>query len=462
MSDDVVHVALLPSAGMGHLTPFLRLAAMLLHHHCKVTLITPHPTVSHAESQLLSRFQSSFPQVNQIQFHLEPLSSSTPNNSSADPFFLRVHAIRDSAHLLSPLLSSLSPPLSSFVSDVFLISSLLPITDALSLPNYLLFTSSAAMFSFFSHFHTLSASLPGLDVVDIPGISPIPTSSIPPVLLQPDTLFRNFFMEDSPKVTKFHGVLVNTFVALEPQSLEALNAGKVVRGMPPVYAIGPFVPCEFEKVGQLGAPLKWLDDQPNGSVVYVGFGSRTAMGRDQIREIGDGLVRSGCRFLWVVKDKIVDREEEVGLDEVLGVELVERLREKGLVMKEWVDQSEILGHRAVGGFVSHCGWNSLMEAAWYGVPILAWPQHGDQKINADVVEMNGLGIWNKNWGWGGERVVKGEEIGEAIKEMMKNEYLKVKAAQLKEVGRKAMSVGGDCEVTLQKLMEELKKNINNV
>lgn len=270
-------------------------------------------------------------------------------------------------------------------------------------------------------------------------------------------------MEDSPKVTKLHGFLINTFEALEHQPLEALNAGKVKRGMPHVFAVGPMVPCEFEKEGQWGKPLKWLDDQPSGSVVYVSFGSRTALGRDQIREIGDGLMRSGYRFLWVVKDKIVDREEEEeGLDEVLGVELVERLKKKGLVMKEWVYQNGILGHTAVGGFVSHCGWNSLMEAAWNGVPVLGWPQHGDQKINAEAVERSGWGMWNKNWGWAGERVVEGEEIGEAIKVMMKNQSLKVKASQLKEAGRKAMSVGGDREVTLQKLIEEWKKNVKYI
>ncbi|KAJ1433122.1 UDP-glycosyltransferase family, conserved site [Sesbania bispinosa] len=463
MSDEVVHVAVFPSAGMGHLTPFLRLASLLLHHHCKVTIITPLPTVSLSEARLLSRFLSSFPQVNQIHFHLQPPSSP----KSSDPFFLRVESLRDSAHLLSPLLSSLSPPVSAFVSDVFLISPLLSITHTLSLPNYTLFTSSAAMFSFFSHFPTLSESLPEFDVVDIPGIpfSPMPHSSIPPMLSPINTFLRKLIMEESPKVIKLHGVFVNTFEALESQSLEALNAGKVVKGMPPVYSIGPFVPCEFEKESQRGAsPLKWLDDQPIGSVVYVCFGSRTALGRNQIRKIGDGLVRSGCKFLWVVKDKIVDREEEeeVGLDEVLGLELAESVREKGLVMKEWVEQSEILGHRAVGGFVSHCGWNSLMEAAWNGVPILGWPQHGDQKINAGLVEMSGWGIWNKDWGWAGERVVKGEEIGEAIKEMMKNESIKLKAAQLKEAGRKATGKGGNCEVTLQKLIEEWKKNANNV
>ncbi|KAK7362417.1 hypothetical protein VNO77_04528 [Canavalia gladiata] len=461
MSSEAVHVALMPSAGMGHLIPCLRLASLLVQYHCKVTLITTLPTVSLAEEQLISRFHSTFPQLNQIHLQLQKPSSPS-HNSTTDPFFLRYEAIRASSNLLSPLLSSLSPPLSAFVTDVFLISLLLPITHGLGLPNYILFTSSAAMFSFFSHFPTLVPSLPELDDVKIPGISPIPISSIPHMLLLPNTIFRKIVMEDSPKVTKFQGVFVNTFEALESQSLGALNVGKVVKGMPPIYAIGPFKPCEFEQEGQWEAPLRWLDDKPVGSVVYVCFGSRTAMGRVQIREVGEGLVRSGCRFLWVVKDKVVDREEEVELDEVLGLELEERMREKGLVVKQWVDQSVILGHKAVGGFVSHCGWNSVIEAAWNGVPIMAWPQHGDQKINAGVVEMSGWGMWNKDWDWAGEGVVKGDEIGEAIKEMMKNESLKIKASQLKEAGRKATSVGGDCEVALKKLIQEWKKNVNNI
>lgn len=67
----------------------------------------------------------------------------------------------------------------------------------------------------------------------------------------------------------------------------------------------------------------------SGSVVYVSFGIRISLGRDQMRELGDGLVRSGCRFLWVVKDKKVDKEDnEQGLDWLLGAELVERIKER--------------------------------------------------------------------------------------------------------------------------------------
>ncbi|CAK8536627.1 unnamed protein product [Lathyrus sativus] len=463
----VTHVALLPSSGMGHLIPFLRLAALLLQNQCHVTLITPQPTVTKAEELLLSQFHSSFPQVNKLEFHLLPShdNDAVTTNTSTDPFYLQFASIRRSSHLLSPLLASLSPPLSAFIYDMTLVSPILPIVENLSVPHYILFTSSATMFSFFSYFPSVAASSSSSDVVEIPEVATIPRSSIPPLLLMPNSLFSKIFMEDSPKLKKLHGVLINTFEGLEGNVLKALNNGKVVKELPPIYGVGPFAPCEFEKIEQNGVatPLKWLDDQPDGSVVYVSFGSRIAIGKDQIREIGEGLVRSGYKFLWVVKDKKVDREEEEeggeGLEEVLGFELMKRIKENGLVVKKWVDQSEILSHKSVGGFVSHCGWNSVIEAAWFGVPIMGWPQIGDQKINAELVSKGGWGVWKKEWGWEGECVVKGEEISETIKEMMNNESIGIKATQVKEAARNAISVGGGSKVAIQALKEVWKKNV---
>lgn len=98
-----------------------------------------------------------------------------------------------------------------------------------------------------------------------------------------------------------------------------------------------------------------------------------------------------------------------------------------------------------------------MEAVWHGVPMLVWPQFGDQKINAEVIERSGLGIWVKKWGWGTQLLVKGEEIGERIKDLMGNNPLRVRAKTLREEARKAIEVGGSSEKTLKELIENWKK-----
>lgn len=248
------------------------------------------------------------------------------------------------------------------------------------------------------------------------------------------------------------------------KSSEPINDSKVGKGLPPLFAVGPFTPVEFEKT-EWSTPLKWLEDQPEGSVIYVSFGSRTALSRNQIKEVGEGLVKSGCRFLWVVKDKKVDKEEDEELNDVVGTELMEKIKGKGLVVKQWVDQGEILRHRAVGGFLSHCGWNSVVEAALYGVKILAWPQHGDQMINAEVVRDSGLGIWVENWGTDQTVLVKGDEIGKRVREFMGSDSLRLRAKEIGDVARKAVDVGGTREKTLEKFIDELeekKKKKNRV
>jgi len=303
------------------------------------------------------------------------------------------------------------------------------------------------------------------DAIQIPGFTlPIPRSSVPPpFLLEGSNPFQRMIMEDSPNLTKLDGVFMNSFEELEGEALAALNEGKVVRGLPPVYGIGPLRAGEFENVdeGQKGCMswiLEWLNERAEGSVVYVSLGNRTKTRREQIKDMALGLIECGYSFLWVVKLKRVDREEEEDLEDVLGRELMSKLREKGVVVKEFVDQIKILEHPAVGGFVTHGGWNSITEAIGEGVNILTWPQGGDQKINAELLRMRGVGIWAEEWDWGTQKVVEGKEIAKKIKEMMSNESLRVKAGEMKDAARKACGVGGSCEVTIKRLIEEWKRN----
>ncbi|OMO71900.1 UDP-glucuronosyl/UDP-glucosyltransferase [Corchorus olitorius] len=423
------HVAIIPSSGLGHFIPFLRFAALLLRNGCKLTLIITNPVVSTAESELISRFLSVFPQVTEKKFTPLPLNRSTVN--STDPFALQWETFRKSAHLFTPILSSLSPPLSFVISDVTLVSPLIPITQSLRLPNYVLFISSARMLTLLAYFSSVSESKSKTEdgsflfgnVFDIPADidPPIPSSSLPPPLLNSNTLFAKIFMEDGPNLMKLNGLLLNTFEELEKQSLEMLTCANIKgKPLPPIFSVGPLLPHEFEGKESFET-LKWLDDQKEKSVVFVGFGSRTASSNDQIRELGKRLLLSGCKFLWVVKTKIVDKEDNEGFEEILGDDLFDKIKrsQNGLVVK--------------------------------------WPQFGDQRINGEVIEKSEWVICMKSWGWVDNVLVKGEEIGEKIKELIGSQSLKMAAKRVSEEARKAVGAGGSCEVAMEKLLQSWKK-----
>lgn len=446
------HLVLLPSSGMGHLTPFLRLAASLAAHNVQVTLITAHPTVSLAESDTLKQFCFAFPQVTHQKMSIPPIGNAI---SFDDPFTLHYEAIRRSSHTLSPLLSSLSPSVSAVITDMSLTSVVIPITKELNLSNYIFFTSSAKMLAIYAIYHKIAADIAGEgDVCLAPSLESIPKSWLPPPLLsQADNLLKTHFMENGERFLQSNGILTNTFEDLEKDSLAALNSGLVVNQLPPVIAIGPLSPSAFEA----GEVATWLNDQAARSVLYVSFGSRAAIGRKQMRELGNGLASSGCKFLWVVKGRNVDREDQEELEEMVGREILDKVNEKGLMLKTWMNQDQILNHTAIGGFLSHCGWNSVTEAIWHGVPILAWPQNADQKINADLAERNAVAIWEKNWGWGGKESVGEEEIAQKIRELMENEMLRNKAEEIRYKARSALKHGGSSTNNLIGLIESLRQ-----
>lgn len=450
------HVALLPSAGMGHLMPSLRLAAMLASHNCKVTLLTAQPTVSAAESNHLNSFFSAHPHIQRLDFHVVPLQSF---NRHDDPFFLQFEAIIRSVHLLPPLLSSLSPPVSALFLDIAAAACVDQLADdpSLSISYYILSTTSARFFSLITHLPhlTLEGSCKNLQ---LPGLPSFSVSNIPPVLYDPENLFTTQLISNVRAISKVKGVVSNTFHCFEAETIQALNSGKTYITLPQFLPMGPFKPCEDP--GKHSS-FSWLDEQPAKSVVYISFGSRTAMSKDQIKEIGEGLLKSKQKFLWVLKSVKVDKAEETALEELLGRSLLQKMEEKrqGIVVKEWVKQENILAHPAIGGFFSHCGWNSTMEAAQRGVPMLAWTLNGDQRFNAEVVEKAGLGLWPKHWGWQGERLVKSEEIEEKIEDLMQDHKLRSMAQKVGEEATQAWEIGGTSEEVLGQIIETLKLKV---
>nr|CAD1837101.1 unnamed protein product [Ananas comosus var. bracteatus] len=300
------HVALIPSAGMGHLAPFCRLAVALSDGGCDVSLLSAQPTVSAAESDRISALFASFPRIRPLLLHLPPLDPSefppppTPSTSGTTTLQSNseYEAIRRSAHLLAPIFESSSLPISAVIIDIALASAVLPVTANLGLKSYILFTTSASMLALYTYFPTsLDAAEPDSPIgdIDIPGLWRVPRASVVPALHDADNLFTIQFVSNGRALPQADGIIVNTFDAFEPEALTALRAGKVTPSLPP-----------------------WLNAQPAGSVIYVSFGSRTAMSKAQIQQLRRGIEVSGVRFLWVVKGKAVDREDDSEVEQLVG------------------------------------------------------------------------------------------------------------------------------------------------
>ncbi|CAM8983783.1 unnamed protein product [Rhodiola kirilowii] len=436
------HVALFPSAGMGHLLPFLRLAATLNSRGCHVTLITAEPTVSISESSHISAFLRSNPKINHHSLHVQPLDSST---DISDPFFKQFEAIRRSLHLVTPLLKSTSPPVTSIVTDITVSASMAEAVSELDIPSYVLCTTSAKFFSLICRLPVLISDPVNFEAeeIQIPGVAPIAKSSIPPPFSIPGHFFVKELLANATSFPKFKGILINSFTEFETQTLKALNDGKVMHGLPPVLPIGPLPAFDYpvKEVNEESQCriLQWLDTQPNRSVIYLSFGSRTALPVDQITEIAKALEICSYRFVWILKLSKVDKEDREDLVDILGQTFLNNVKNRGIVIKEWVDQEKILSHSATGGFVSHCGWNSIMEAAERGVPVVAWPLSGDQRVNAEVVVDAGLGVWDRSWS--GQRVVEAEEIVKKVAEVMDGGEMIMRRAELVRV--EAMRAVGD-------------------
>ncbi|KAM3398986.1 zeatin O-glucosyltransferase [Capsicum galapagoense] len=227
------------------------------------------------------------------------------------------------------------------------------------------------------------------------------------------------------------------------------------------WALGPFNPVEIDATTTANRhySLEWLDKQPANSVIFVSFGSTTSLSEDEINELAFGLEQSQQRFIWVLRDA---DKGDIFSGEVRKCELPEgyekRVSERGLVMRDWAPQLEILAHPSTGGFMSHCGWNSCMESISMGVPIVAWPMHSDQPRNAlFIAEGLKIGILMREWERRNE-VVPAETIERVVRTLMaspEGEEMKRNATELKEAVKLSVMEGG----VTQKEMESFVAHI---
>ncbi|GKU98170.1 hypothetical protein SLEP1_g11204 [Rubroshorea leprosula] len=233
--------------------------------------------------------------------------------------------------------------------------------------------------------------------------------------------------------------------------------------LPPVYPVGPMVQtASAHLVDWSNNCLKWLNEQPSGSVLYVCFGSGGILSQEQLNELAMGLERSGQRFLWVVKspDDKATNATYFSLESIkdpfdfLPTGFLERTKGTGLVVPSWAPQVQVLSHGSTGGFVTHCGWNSTLEGIVHGVPLIAWPLYAEQRMNAVLLADDlkvALRVKVNEHG-----VVGREDISKYAKALIEGEegtLLRNRMRKLKDAAKMVLSPDGSSAKSLANVVE---------
>ncbi|CAA0837086.1 UDP-glycosyltransferase 71B1 [Striga hermonthica] len=424
-------------------------------------------TVSGSYSDLLSSSPSSTPGLHFFQL---PPTDPTPEWSSKTRGYFIHSLVLSQKSNISDFLRARRSNIAGVLVDM-LCTSMIRVAEDFGIPAYVFFTSPASFLGAMLHCQTLqdekNEEVPGLKNsktgIRIPSFEkPVPPEVMSLVLVD-KRQWLDRFLHYARDYWRAKGILVNTFTDLEAHAIASFSLGSAYgnRPVPPVYPVGPILnhgPC-LNRPDSLG----WLDEQPTGSVLFVCFGSQGSLAEDQVRELAVGLERSGTRFLWALRRRSSRSagfpSEYADYEGVLPEGFLDRTASKGRVVG-WVPQLEVLGTRAIGGFVCHCGWNSVLESLWCGVPMATWPLHAEQQMNAfQLARELGLAVeislsYKEKGGEDG-RLVAAEKIESGIRAVMeRGSEVRRRVEEMRERARASVAEGGPSWEYLDRFVKE--------
>ncbi|XP_043693537.1 mogroside IE synthase-like [Telopea speciosissima] len=450
---DETHVLLFPFPAQGHINPMLQFCKRLASKGLKVTIAMTLFTIKSAHNEVSNNVR-----VEGISDGFDEGGIKEAESPGAYLERFEVVGSQSLAELIEKQ-ESCGSPFRCLIYDSVLPWAL-EVAKRFGLVTASLFTQSCANDAIYYNVKKgllsipvegPTVSLPGLPIL---GIHDLPSfiynwGSYPTIL---DSVLNQF-----KNVEKADCLLLNTFDKLEDEVLKWMS--KIY----PIKTIGPTVPSiyldkQVEDDKDYGMSLfessketcmDWLNMREARSVIYVSFGSMCELGEEQMEELALGLRNSNHYFLWVVR-----KSEENKLPKSLVDE--DKYSEKGLVVA-WCSQLEVLAHKAVGCFMTHCGWNSTIEAVSLGVPMIAMPQWTDQTMNAKfVVDVWEVGVRVKLDEKG---IVRREEIEKCVKEVMdqgdRGEMIKRNAFRWKVLAKEAVDEGGSSDKNIEEFIASL-------
>ncbi|XP_057546337.1 scopoletin glucosyltransferase-like [Amaranthus tricolor] len=465
-----LHVVFFPFMAHGHMIPTLDIARMFVAHEgVKTTIITTPrnaPTFTKAIEKTIKSGASS---INIELFNFPAQEAGLPEGcenleqalgpGTMDKFFKAAAMLRNQ---LEQFLEKTRP--NCLVADMFFTWS----TDSaakFNIPRLVFHGHSffalcaLEIIRVYEPYNNVSTDMEPFILPLLPHEIELTRSQLAPDLWkykESEYKKRNFAIKESE--LKCFGVIVNSFYELEPEYADFYRQklGRRAWHIGPVSLYNRNIEEKIQRGKQVSIDehecLKWLNSKKFNSVIYICFGSTIHMIPPQLQEIAMGLEASGKDFIWVVKND----------DDLGGFE--DRIKGKGLIIRGWAPQILILEHDAVGAFMTHCGWNSTLEAISNGVPMITWPMFAEQFYNEKFVTQIlriGVPVGAKRYTTAPslEDVVNQHDIEKALREIMEGNTAdgrRYRAKEFKKLARKALEEGGSSSSDLSALINELR------
>ncbi|KAI0492535.1 hypothetical protein KFK09_026808 [Dendrobium nobile] len=463
-ADTSLHFLFVSFPGQGHVNPLLRFAKRVAS---KGPLVTFSTTIDFG-SRIRAASQSNFPTDSDSDSDLIPVGlgflrfeffdegvDPTDTGDILSNLMRKLEANGPSA--LADLIhrqSAAGRPVSCLVNNPF-IPWALDVGADLSIPSAVLWIQSCAVFSIYYHFHHRLVDFPTEDNlethVQLPGIPPMAPDELPTFILpsNPYKSLTEAILAQFHNISKARWIFANSFDELEHDTFKALE--EVV----PIIPIGPLVDVgEKSFEDKIKADLwksadhclDWLETQKPNSVVYVSVGSVVRLSADEMAEFAFGLRNSGRPFLWVVREDVRELLPE-GFEKAVEAEGT-------AMLVGWSPQEKVLASKSVACFITHCGWNSTLEAMAAGVPVIAYPQWGDQVPDAKFLcDICGIGVRLS-------APATREKVEKCVAAAIDGEEavrMRSRAARWREAAREAIAANGSSDRNIEKFVDDVRK-----
>ncbi|XP_024536324.1 UDP-glycosyltransferase 85A1-like [Selaginella moellendorffii] len=379
----------------GHINPMMQLATKMASRGCIVTLVnlqSNHRRLVEASDPVKNIRFESVPDRVPVDVASMAIFGSTENRKTFRKAYEAME--EDVMELLQNKLLQSDCPVSFIIGDVYL-NWVVRVADAVGLPR-LLFSTTCASSLLVDHWIPRlleTGEIPietGMDkevLANLPGMPrPLRKADLPfyftSRLSTPDSFSRRYAKAKS--LRDCDGILINSADFLEPGAFKALQSEVNSN----TIGVGPLLDTAGKSTTNAAwvadaKCLDWLNGREEKSVLYVSFGSLATLPCEQVLEMAEGIKQCGYSVLWVLRPNLLGSTGEDSQESLKTV--LEEIEASGKAcLVDWAPQLQVLAHAAVGGFLSHCGWNSVLEAVWFGIPVLAWPQIVEQSLVARI------------------------------------------------------------------------------